>query len=107
MITDEPTTLRCQTVLIMFLVLTIITAGCISETESYNLSCVEIDISDGNVTEDEIRHYQNLSSENQILFKKAIGGTQVDEPYTPSLSEKFVRYENRTYECDTHKHRGA
>jgi len=79
----------------------LITSGCIFDGTRTSLTCSEFNSSAGNVTEDEIRDYQNLSSENQTLFKKAINGTRVDESYTPSLSENFVRYENSTYDCDT------
>jgi len=91
-----------QVILLICLVSTITISGCISEPRPY-LSCNEFDSSAGNISEDEIRHYQSLSTRNQTLFKKAANRTrvQVNEPSTPSLNEKAIKYKNDTYDCDT------
>jgi hypothetical protein len=106
MMIDELTTqtnnLRYQqTSLIMFLLLAIIMSGCVSDGTRMRLTCSEIDYANESDFDETVR-YQNLSDDNQTLFKKAINGTRVDEPYTPSLSENFVKYKNDTYDCDTH-----
>jgi hypothetical protein len=85
--------------LIIFLASIIIISGCVTGTRM-ELNCVGYNQSDLNFSEDEIVHYQNLSDENQVLFKKAINGTRVDE-YPPSPLNKGVKYKNRIYDCDT------
>lgn len=95
-LTHDPTTL----IICIMLLSGVLLSGCISDKSTYTLSCHPFEYSNDTDSEDEVVHYQNLSSENQSLFKKGINGTEVEERFIPSLNERFIKYENNTYDCD-------
>jgi hypothetical protein len=78
----------------------VLLSGCVSDESTYNLYCSGFEYSNDTDPEDEVVHYQNLSSEDQSLFKKGINGTEVEERFIPSLNGRFIKYENNTYGCD-------
>jgi len=89
-----------RTLLVIFLLLVVIISGCLDGTRQ-RLVCSEINYANESDF-DEIVHYQNLSGDNQILFKKAINGTRVGEESPPqSMLLNPVKYKNDLYDCDT------
>jgi hypothetical protein len=97
--TAQTNVIRGQTVLAICLILVTIISGCVTGTRM-ELNCVGYEPSNLNFSEVEIVQYQNLSDENQMLFKKAINGTRVNE-YPSSPLDKGVKYKDRIYDCDT------
>jgi len=92
-------------ILIMFVVFVVVVPAVVlflSDSPEYteSVSCSLIDYANESAF-DGIVHYQNLSSDNQILFKKAINGTRVGEA-SPSQSMFLnpVKYKNDLYDCE-------